>query len=101
MNELQLLVDSVGLAPQAALLAATRDAAAAIGGQAARELGTIEPGHYADLVLLSENPLEDIHNLESVEWVMQGGTLWRPWQLRSGIAVGPAAAETGVGAGGF
>ena len=85
-GELQLLVDSVALSPKAALLAATRDAARAIGGEASRRLGTIEAGRYADLVLLSKNPLQDIGNLDSVEWIMRGGRLWRPGQLRSGIA---------------
>ncbi|HYC33930.1 MAG TPA: amidohydrolase family protein, partial [Gemmatimonadales bacterium] len=86
-GELQLLVDSIPLSPTAALLAATRDAAAAIGGEAAELAGTIQPGKYADLVLLSRNPLEDIANLESVEMVMLGGKVWRPGQLRSGIAM--------------
>ena len=86
-GELQLLVDSVGLSPTAALLAATRDAARAIGGRPAREVGTIEKGRYADLVLLSRNPLDDIRNLEYVELVMIGGKVWRPGQLRSGIAM--------------
>ncbi len=86
-GELQLLVDSIALAPAAALLAATRDAARAIGGEPGRHIGTIEAGHYADLVLLSKNPLENIANLEAVEWVMRGGKLWRPGQLRSGIAM--------------
>ena len=53
----------------------------------ARLVGTIQTGHYADLVLLSKNPLNDIDNLDSVEWVMVGGKLWRPGQLRSGIAM--------------
>jgi imidazolonepropionase-like amidohydrolase len=86
-GELQLLVDSVGLSPTAALLAATRDAARAIGGQAGRQVGTIQKGRYADLVLLSRNPLENIGNLEQVELVMIGGKVWRPGQLRSGIAM--------------
>ena len=40
-GELQLLVDSIALSPTAALLAATRDAALAIGGEPARLIGTI------------------------------------------------------------
>jgi imidazolonepropionase-like amidohydrolase len=86
VSELTLLTDSVGLSPEKALLAATRDAAQALGPDAARSLGRIEAGRYADLVLLARNPLEDVQNLTSVEWVMQGGKVWRPWQLRSGIA---------------
>jgi imidazolonepropionase-like amidohydrolase len=86
-GELRLLVDSIALSPHAALLAATRDAARAIGGEPARRLGTIEPGRYADLVLLSRNPLADIDNLDSVEWIMKAGQIWRPGQLRSGIAM--------------
>jgi imidazolonepropionase-like amidohydrolase len=86
-GELRLLVDSIALTPAAALLAATRDAARAIGGEPARRLGIIEAGRYADLVLLSKNPLVDIDNLDSVEWIMKGGQIWRPGQLRSGIAM--------------
>jgi imidazolonepropionase-like amidohydrolase len=86
-GELRLLVDSIALTPAAALLAATRDAALAIGGEPARRLGTIQAGRYADLVLLSKNPLVDIDNLDSVEWIMKGGQIWRPGQLRSGIAM--------------
>ncbi len=86
-GELRLLVDSIGLSPTAALLAATRDAARAIGGQPGRQVGTIQKGRYADLVLLARNPLEDIGNLEYVELVMVGGKVWRPGQLRSGIAM--------------
>jgi imidazolonepropionase-like amidohydrolase len=86
-GELRLLVDSIALTPTAALLAATRDAARAIGGEPAQRLGTIEAGRYADLVLLSKNPLADIDNLDSVEWIMKAGRIWRPGQLRSGIAM--------------
>jgi imidazolonepropionase-like amidohydrolase len=87
LGELRLLVDSIGLSPTAALLAATRDAARAIGGQPGRQIGTIQKGLYADLVLLAKNPLEDVTNLETVELVMVGGKVWRPGQLRSGIAM--------------
>jgi imidazolonepropionase-like amidohydrolase len=86
-GEMRLLVDSIGLSPTGALLAATRDAARAIGGEPGSRIGTIEAGHYADLVLLSKNPLENIDNLDAVEWVMRGGRIWRPGQLRSGIAM--------------
>ncbi|MFN8647349.1 MAG: amidohydrolase family protein [Gemmatimonadales bacterium] len=81
--ELRLFVDSVGMTPARALLAATRDAALAI-GPAAERLGTIQPGKLADLVLFSADPLADIRNVARVEWVMLGGTIYRPDRLRSG-----------------
>jgi imidazolonepropionase-like amidohydrolase len=80
-EELELLVDSAGLTPARALLAATRDAALAI-GTPARDLGTIERGKFADLVLLSASPLEDISNVRRVEWVITGGILFEPAALR-------------------
>ncbi|HEY8105037.1 MAG TPA: amidohydrolase family protein [Gemmatimonadales bacterium] len=93
-GELRLLVDSIGLSPEAALLAATRDAAVAIGGEAARSVGTIEAGRYADLLLLDKSPLDDIRNIDGIQWVMQDGRLWRPWQLRSGIAMDDRGADS-------
>jgi imidazolonepropionase-like amidohydrolase len=85
-GELRLLRDSIGLTPTAALLAATRDAARAIGAGAAQEIGTVEPGRYADLVLLRRDPLQSLDNLESIEWVMRSGRIWEPSRLRSGVA---------------
>lgn len=80
-EELRLLVDSVGLSPVRALLAATRDAARALGAPGA-DLGTVVPGHLADLVLFQRNPLDDIGNVRSVVWVMRGGVLYWPEELR-------------------
>ncbi|MCU0561256.1 MAG: amidohydrolase family protein [Desulfobacterales bacterium] len=47
-----------GLSPLEALMMATRNAAIALGLE--NEIGTVEPGKSADLLLLDENPLEDI-----------------------------------------
>lgn len=81
-EELQLFVDSIGLSPAQALLAATRDAAIAI-GPAARDLGTVTAGKSADLVLLRADPIASIANLNQVEWVMHLGELYRPDELRA------------------
>jgi imidazolonepropionase-like amidohydrolase len=39
-------------------------------------LGSLEPGKLADLVVLRENPLEDIRNSRSIEYVMKNGQLY-------------------------
>lgn len=80
-EELELFVDSLGLSPSAALLAATRDAAIAL-GNVGRNLGTIAEGQTADIVLFTADPLADIRNLEKVEWVMKEGVIFRPDQVR-------------------
>ena len=69
-DELRLLVES-GLTPLAALQTATRNAARAFGLDA--ELGTIEEGKLADLVLLDANPLEDIQNAGRLSAVVANG----------------------------
>jgi hypothetical protein len=70
-DELALLVDA-GLEPLAAIQAATRDAAHAVGRD---DLGTIEPGKLADLVLLNADPLADIANTTRIGAVVANGRL--------------------------
>jgi hypothetical protein len=69
-DELALLVSS-GLTPLTALQAATVNPARFLGKNA--ELGTIEPGKVANLVLLRANPLTDIHNTTQIEAVWLRG----------------------------
>jgi len=45
------------------------------------EVGTLEPGKRADLVVLDANPLENISNIRQVHWVMARGTLYDPASL--------------------
>ena len=40
------------------------------------EIGSLEEGKLADLIVLNENPLEDIRNSESVEYTMVNGRLY-------------------------
>jgi hypothetical protein len=69
-DELALLVES-GLTPLAALQVATINPAKFLGRTA--ELGTVEPGRAANLVLLRADPLADIHNTTQIEAVWLQG----------------------------
>jgi len=69
-QEFALLV-SAGMSPAAAIQAATADAAIAL--DRADQLGTIEPGKQADLIAVASSPLEDITELERVQFVMRRG----------------------------
>jgi hypothetical protein len=69
-RELELLVDS-GLTPEQAIAAATRWPAEVLGKD--DDLGTLEEGKLADLIVLARNPLEDITAFKQIEKVMQGG----------------------------
>ena len=62
---------AVGLSPIEAILAGTRDAAAAMG--ILGSVGTIEVGKEADLMLVDGNPAEDITDLSRVEAVFLAG----------------------------
>jgi imidazolonepropionase-like amidohydrolase len=77
-DELALLVEA-GLTPLQALQAASRDAARFLGKQDA--LGTVEPGKLADLVLLDQNPLADIHASGRIHAVVQAGRLFTRREL--------------------
>jgi len=70
-DELELLVDA-GLTNEEALISATRLPAEWLGID--KEVGTVEIGKYADLVLLDANPLEDIKNTKTINGVFVNGT---------------------------
>ncbi len=77
--ELEYFVQA-GLAPLEVLRIATQEAAAAVGAE--DDLGTIEPGKLADIVLLDANPLEDIKNTQTIWRVLKGGWVFDPEALR-------------------
>lgn len=79
-REMELLVQA-GLPPEAALAAATRNAAALLGVDS---IGTLAAGRVADLIVLSADPLRDIRNTRSIEYVMLRGTLYPADSLRVG-----------------
>lgn len=95
-----------GMTPLEALHAATAGSAETIGRLA--DLGTIEPGKFADLVVLDADPQADIANARRIAAVMRGGFLYdaadlrplwdtesaapRPWFLQPGEQWSPPVA---------
>ena len=63
-----------GMSPLQALSTATTEPARHLGFD--KDIGTLETGKLADLVILSDNPLDDIRNTDKVEHVMLGGRLY-------------------------
>ena len=77
--ELEYFVQA-GLSPLEVLRIATQEAAAALGAE--DDLGTLEVGKLADLVLLDANPLEDIKNTQTIWRVIKGGWVFDPEELQ-------------------
>ena len=67
--ELELMAKA-GLTPMQIIVAATRDAASSLGLD---DLGTLEAGKWADFIVLSADPLENIKNSRSIESVWIAG----------------------------
>jgi imidazolonepropionase-like amidohydrolase len=76
------LVAAAGLSPRDALAAATRVPAEMVG--LGEELGTIEIGKKADMVVLNADPLEDVGALRSIRWTVKEGVAHSPeeWMRR-------------------
>jgi imidazolonepropionase-like amidohydrolase len=64
-----------GMTPMQAIQAATSSAADLLGHS--KEVGSIKPGKFADLIAVSRDPLKDISVLENVEFVMKDGAVYK------------------------
>jgi imidazolonepropionase-like amidohydrolase len=64
-----------GMSPAQALRSANMTAAELLGIQ--EEVGSIEAGKFADIVAVPSDPLQDVQQLEKVDFVMKGGTVYR------------------------
>jgi Amidohydrolase family len=91
-DELALLVEA-GLTPLEALQAATLNPARYLGKD--KDLGTVEKGKLADLVLLEANPLDDINNTKKIDAVIFGGKLLPKAELQKMLADLEAGAKKG------
>ncbi|MBK5096139.1 MAG: amidohydrolase family protein [Gemmatimonadetes bacterium] len=73
-DELALLVETYGMTPMEALRSATAIPATFMGMDT--EVGTIEPGKRADLLLLDADPLADIRNTRRIDTVIADGRVY-------------------------
>ena len=68
------MLASGGMTPLEVIRCATVNGSKIIGRP--QDLGSIEPGKLADVVIMDKNPLEDIHNTNTIHWVMKNGELF-------------------------
>ncbi len=81
-REMRLMQES-GLTPLEILRAATTNGAKALGRE--KDLGVIEAGRLADLVLLDADPLADSGNLAKINRVIKNGVVYDPEALMKSI----------------
>ena len=74
-QEFALMVEA-GFTPEEAIRAATVVASEHV--QMSKDIGTLEAGKYADLIAVTKDPLKNIKELESVDFVMKGGEVFKP-----------------------
>jgi imidazolonepropionase-like amidohydrolase len=73
-QEFALMVEG-GMPPMEAIQSATRVAAEFLG--IADRYGTLESGKQADVIAVPGNPLDDIHRMEQVSFVMKAGVVYK------------------------
>jgi imidazolonepropionase-like amidohydrolase len=76
--EMELMVEG-GLTPIDAIRSATINAARMLGKE--KDLGSVEAGKLADLLILDANPLDDIKAIRRINRVVKGGVVYDPARL--------------------
>jgi imidazolonepropionase-like amidohydrolase len=85
-REIELYVQA-GFTPMEAIQAATIVPARVMGLD--KEVGTVEPGKRADVIILDGNPLESIHNIRKVEFVITNGIMYNCAELWRSVGFQP------------
>ena len=75
LREIELLGEA-GLSPREVIKAATLNPAKMLGLE--KEVGTVEVGKRADLIVLSENPLKSLKAFRTIKWTIQNGIAHTP-----------------------
>ena len=89
-REMELLQEA-GLSPMDVLASSTLVAARALDREG--DLGTLDVGKMADLIVLSEDPTADVRNAAAIEYVMKGGSLHERAEL---LPLETAEGQTGL-----
>jgi imidazolonepropionase-like amidohydrolase len=85
-REIELYVQA-GFTPMEAIQSATIVPARVMGLD--KELGTVETGKRADLIIVDANPLESIHNIRKVEFVITNGVMYNCAELWRSVGFKP------------
>ncbi|HEX4639740.1 MAG TPA: amidohydrolase family protein [Chthoniobacterales bacterium] len=71
------LMKQAGLTTMEILKDTTANAAKVFGGETGAKIGSLQPGNFADLVILKSNPVDDIKNASDIDAVMKNGVLYQ------------------------
>jgi imidazolonepropionase-like amidohydrolase len=74
-HEFELLVTWGGMSNMDAIVAATRNGSRLLGWD--KNIGTLTPGKWADIIAVSGDPLKDIKNMERTVFVMKNGVIYK------------------------
>jgi imidazolonepropionase-like amidohydrolase len=74
-HELDVYVNQFGMTPLAALQAGTLNAADLMGWS--DKVGSLEAGHWADIIAVNGDPLKDVRILQHVSFVMKAGVVYK------------------------
>jgi imidazolonepropionase-like amidohydrolase len=77
-------MQAAGMKPMQVLVASTRGGARAMGLE--KEIGTVEKGKSADLLLVGGDPTADVANLRKVRYVVRGGVVRSIEELKATVA---------------
>jgi imidazolonepropionase-like amidohydrolase len=80
-------MQAAGLRPMDVLIASTKGGARALGRDA--EIGTVEPGKVADLLIVGADPNLTVRNLRQVRYVARGGVVRSAAELRASPRLAP------------